>query len=286
MTLRLRKPFAYILLSATIATSLACTQRLKDYTQLTMQATALSGGAEITPESLEVAEATLEQRLAGLGAELAEIDIEDPDKIVVRVPQAVNVQAAQSVLTNTGQLYLRNQKADTEADLASNIADLQRLLVEQNTLLQQGKEREAEALQTQVDEKRSAIANLFEPSNLTGDMLHDARARPSDSAPGTWDVNIQFNEEGTQLFADQTKQMAGTGRAVGLFLDDVLLSTPTVAVDYAQTGIQKGTAVISGNFTQAAAKELEIQLKSGALPVELETLEVISSDEIAANEDY
>lgn len=286
MTLRLRKPFAYILLSATIATSLACTQRLKDYTQLTMQATALSGGAEITPESLEVAEATLEQRLAGLGAELAEIDIEDPDKIVVRVPQAVNVQAAQSVLTNTGQLYLRNQKADTEADLAGNIADLQRLLVEQNTLLQQGKEREAEALQTQVDEKRSAIANLFEPSNLTGDMLHDARARPSDSAPGTWDVNIQFNEEGTQLFADQTKQMAGTGRAVGLFLDDVLLSTPTVAVDYAQTGIQKGTAVISGNFTQAAAKELEIQLKSGALPVELETLEVISSDEIAANEDY
>ncbi|MEO1446237.1 MAG: hypothetical protein AAFV46_08375, partial [Cyanobacteria bacterium J06635_11] len=87
------------------------------------------------------------------------------------------------------------------------------------------------------------------------------------------------------LFAEQTKLMAGTGRTIGLFLDNVLLSTPVVSVDFADKGIDSGSAVISGNFTKAAAKALEIQLKSGALPVALKTLAIVtSSDEPSAEE--
>ena len=292
-----------ILLSLALLSSLsfACSSRLKDYTQITLQAPTLTADeasekasekaseetnretdkaadTETSANPLEAAKTTLEKRLIGLGIELAEIEIAEPNEIIVRLPQTVNAQAVQTLLTNTGQLYLRNQKPDTAEELAQGIAELQRLLVEQNTRSQQGKTDEAQALQAQIDDTRSAIATLFEPSTLTGDKLHDARARPSDSAPGTWDVNIQFNEEGDVLFAEQTKQMAGTGRAVGLFLDDVLLSTPTVDVSYAQTGITGGTAVISGNFTQAAAEDLEIQLKSGALPITLETVAIVSSD--------
>ncbi|MEM6451419.1 MAG: hypothetical protein AAF703_14020 [Cyanobacteria bacterium P01_D01_bin.105] len=286
MTLRFSHLLPRFLLAATVAASFACTSQLREYTQLTMQAKSLANGTDVTPESLEAVEDILGKRLDGLGIALVEIETAEPDKIVVRLPQTVNVQAAQSVLTNTGQLYLRNQKPDTQADLANNIEELQRLLVEQNTLVQQAKVAEAEALQVAVNQARADIVVLFEPSELTGEMLHDARARPSDTAPGTWDVNIQFSEEGAALFAAQTKLMAGTGRAVGLFLDDVLLSTPVVDVGYAQTGITGGTAVISGNFTAVAAEELEVQLKSGALPVALETLAVTSSsDEAAASDD-
>lgn len=279
-----RKALAVAALVSTLA--LACTNRLKDYTQITLQATSLKDTEESTAEKedtnaalLESAKETVEDRLASLGVELAEVNTAEPNEIVVRLPQGVNAQTVQSLLTNTGQLYLRNQKPDTEEELAQGIADLQRLLVEQNTLTQTGKQAEAAALQAQIDERRKAISTLFEPSNLTGNMIHDARARPSDTAPGTWDVNIQFNEEGAELFAQQTKLMAGTGRAVGLFFDDVLLSTPIVDVSYAQTGITGGTAVISGNFTEEAAEELEIQLKSGALPVDLETVDIVSSDD-------
>ncbi|MFK8186134.1 MAG: hypothetical protein AB8B99_22395 [Phormidesmis sp.] len=270
-----RKPFIGIAILATLA--FGCTNRLKDYTQITLQAALTTD--ETTTDTLAATKTTVEKRLTGLGIELAEVETAEPNEIVVRVPPAINPQALQTLLTNTGQLYLRNQKPDTEDKLAQGIADLQRLLVEQNTLAQTGKLTEAEALQTQIDSTRSAISTLFEPSDLTGDMLHDARARPSNTATDTWDVNIQFNEEGAALFAAQTKQMAGTGRAVGLFLDDVLLSTPIVDVSYAQTGITGGTAVISGNFTEAAAEELEIQLKSGALPVALETVAIISSED-------
>lgn len=268
-----RKALIGVALLSTL--TLACTNKLKDYTQITLQTTAPESNAD----TLEAAKATVEKRLVGLGVELAEVETAETNEIVVRVPQAVNAQAVQSLLTKTGQLYLRNQKPDTADELAQGIAELQRLLVEQNTLTQTNKQAEAAALQVQIDETRSAIAQLFEASNLTGDMLHDARARASDIAAGTWDVNIQFNEEGADLFAEQTKLMAGTGRAVGLFLDDVLLSTPMVDVSYAQTGITGGTAVITGNFTEAAAKELEIQLKSGALPVPLETVEIVSSED-------
>jgi protein-export membrane protein SecD len=264
--------------------SMACAPGLTDYTQLTMQVVAPENGPENSPsaDSLDKTQAILETRLHGLGIETAEIDTPAPNQIVVRLPQTVNAQAAESILTNPGQLHLRNQKPNTEDQLASNIEDLQRLLVEQNTLAQTGKRAEADALQGQIEETRSAISALFEPSELTGEMLADARAKPSSEDSNIWEVNIQFNEQGAAKFAEQTKHMAGTGRAIGLFLDDVLLSTPVVDVAHALKGITGGTAVISGNFTAVAAKELEVQLKSGALPVTLSTVEITSSAQKAA----
>jgi preprotein translocase subunit SecD len=268
--------------------TVACVPRLKDYTQVTMQAMPLKGdtvvvndSAKLSADSLEQTQAILENRLNGLGIETAEIETLEPDRIVVRLPQTVNAQATEAVLTNPGQLHLRNQKTDTEAELASKIEDLQRLLVEQNTLAQTNQPDKADALQSQVDDTRSAISALFEPSKVTGETLLDARAKPSSESNDIWEVNIQFDAQGTKHFAEQTKQMAGTGRAIGLFLDDVLLSAPVVDVAYAVNGITGGTAVIAGHFTQIAAKELEVQLKSGALPVTLNTVEVTSTADSA-----
>ncbi|MGB3298321.1 MAG: hypothetical protein WBA76_08620 [Phormidesmis sp.] len=264
------------LLTAAVVSNVACTNRLRDYTQITMQASALDQGSEVSPENLAATQEILENRLTGLGVDFPEVEINAPDQIVVRLPQAVNVKAAEALLTNTGQLYLRNQKPDTEQNLAKNIEELQRLLVEQDTLNQTGKQAEAEALQAKINEIRSTISALFEPSQLTGKLLYDAKAQPSDRDRNLWEVTIRFDAEGADKFAEQTKLMAGTGRAVGLFLDSVLLSTPVVDVDYADTGITEGAAVISGDFTKAAAEALEVQLKSGALPVVLTTLGIVT----------
>ncbi len=268
-----------VAMTAAIVSVVACTNKLKDYTQVTMQASPLEGGPQLSAEDLDQTKTILETRLAGLGVELAEVETVEADQIVVRLPLAVNAQAAIDVLTNTGQLYLRNQKPDTEAELASNIADLQRLLIEQNTLAQTGKQTEADALQTQIDETRRAISDLFEPATITGDQLYDARLQRSAQSNDVWEVNIQFDEEGADRFAEQSKLMAGTGRSIGLFLDDVLLSTPLVDVAYAKNGITGGTALVSGNFTKDAAQDLQVQLKSGALPVMLEAVELISTSE-------
>lgn len=279
MAQRLSQLLPRFLLTAAVVSGVACANRLKDYTQVTMQASALEKGTEVSPENLKVTQTILEHRLMGLGLELAEVDIQAPDQIIVRLPQAANVKATEAVLTNTGQLYLRNQKPDTEKALARDIGDLQRLLVAQGTLVQTDKQAEAEALQGKIDQMRSAIASLFEASQLTGKLLYSAKSQPSRSVSSTWEVIIRFDKLGADKFAQQTKLMAGTGRAVGIFLDDVLLSAPVVDVAYAETGITEGAAVIAGDFTKDAAKELAVQLRSGALPVRLEAVGIVLVEE-------
>ena len=273
--------------TAAVGTALlsSCSTGLKEYQQVTLEVNVPSAelaadeGGE-TPDELDYlaeTEAVLARRLRGFGVETAEIESErEPERIVVRLPLAVDVTAAEDILTRKGQLYLRNEKPDTEAALSADIEDLQRLLVEQNTLVQTEQPAAAEALQPQIDEARGAIADFFEPSELTGERLQSAKAVREES--DVWAVLIQFDEEGAKMFAEQTKEMAGTGRVMGLFLDDVLLSTPVVDVSFVETGITGGEALIAGNFTEQGAKDLEIKLNSGALPVGLKTIEVTSTE--------
>lgn len=263
------------LLAAVVISGAACTPQVEDYTAVTMQASALEKGAEVNLQSLESTKIILENRLADLGIEPSEVEIIEPDKILVRLPQTADATATQALLTDIGQLYLRQQKPDTKADLAKGIEEVQRLLVEQNTLLQTNQQAKAESLQPQIDQARAVIQALFEPSGLTGEMLVDAQAVSSTTVgaqSNAWDVKIWLNAQGTDIFAEKTKALAGSDRAIGIFLDDVLLSAPLVDQGFAKTGITGGEALIAGNFTREAAIVLAAQLSNGALPVKLETV--------------
>ena len=74
------------------------------------------------------------------------------------------------------------------------------------------------------------------------------------------EVSLQFDDEGTRLFADITKE--NIGKPVAIYLDGAPISTPTV-----NSVITGGQAVIQGNFTPLEAKQLVGRLNSGALPV-------------------
>ena len=262
-------------------TSFACTSRLKDYTQVTMALTAPSS-EEVSEDRLEETTAILENRLLDIGIELAEVEAVEPNQVVVRLPLDADAQATEILLTNTGRLSLRSQKPDTQAELDSSIENLQRLLVELNTYLKTDELSRAEALQPQIDKARAAIVDLFGQSELTGAQVAQATARQATG--DVWEIDIQFDEQGAERFAAQTQEIAGTDRAIGIFLDEVLLSAPVVAADFAEAGITGGTAVISGNFTEIAAKSLEILLNSGALPVTLETVEITSTADTSASQ--
>jgi preprotein translocase subunit SecD len=129
-----------------------------------------------------------------------------------------------------------------------------------------------EALQAAIKDSNVAIRDLFAPATVTGEQLTDAFARPRQSG-NLWEVVIDFDADGAAKFTELSKNIAGTGRAIGIFLDDLLLSSPTVNVEYAETGITGGGAVISGNFTAESANDLAIQLRGGALPLPVDILE-------------
>ena len=87
-----------------------------------------------------------------------------------------------------------------------------------------------------------------------------------DSQTGKPQVGLKFNKKGTELFAAITKR--NIGKPVGIFLDNIPLTTPTV-----QTEIPDGSAVITGNFTTDEAKKLTIAINSGALPLPIRLVE-------------
>lgn len=79
-------------------------------------------------------------------------------------------------------------------------------------------------------------------------------------------VRIDFDGEGTKKFGEITKR--NLQQPVAIVIDNQLISSPTV-----QSEITDGTAIISGGFDIKSAKELAIALNSGALPVPINLIQ-------------
>jgi protein-export membrane protein SecD len=101
-------------------------------------------------------------------------------------------------------------------------------------------------------------------TGLTGRYLETASLEFAGSQVGKVanepQVSVKFNEEGSKLFAQITRD--NVGRQLGIFLDGELLSAPVI-----NESITGGTAIISGDFTIDEAKVLAENLKFGALPM-------------------
>lgn len=106
--------------------------------------------------------------------------------------------------------------------------------------------------------------SLFESTGLSGKHLKRATVE-FDQVTGIPQINLDFDREGSELFAKITKE--NIGKRIAIYLDGVPISAPTV-----QSEITNGQAVISGGFTLDEAKGLVRNLNSGALPVSIELI--------------
>lgn len=102
-------------------------------------------------------------------------------------------------------------------------------------------------------------------TDLTGADLTRSRVE-FDPQTGKPVVGIQFNSEGARKFQEITKRNIGSPLAI--VIDGQIITAPTV-----QQEISGGNAVITGNFTLEEARQLSIQLNSGALPVPVKIIE-------------
>ena len=116
-------------------------------------------------------------------------------------------------------------------------------------------------------------------TNISADDLDDAF--PSiEGTPPEPVVTIVFNESGRDAFFEVTGRVARNRDILAIYLDNVELVAPTVNTPGAQ-GIADGRAIISGgDFTTERVRTLAIQLRSGALPANLELSEERSVDAI------
>jgi preprotein translocase subunit SecD len=246
---------------------------LRGGTQLTMQVQTTDKVPKIGERELGAVQRVIENRVNGLGVSEAVVQSVGQDQLSIQLPGVSDPDKAERVLGGTAQMEFRNQKPGTEAALQA-LQTVERQHLAEQTALEGSDDSEAIATnQEELAYTQADILELFEKSELTGDKLRDAIAGPVGGPGGAWQVNIEFDDEGSDLFAQLTRNIAGTGRGLGIFLDNQLISAPRVDVDYAKAGIAGGRASISGNFNAESARDLEIQLRGGSLPLPVEIIE-------------
>ncbi len=109
-------------------------------------------------------------------------------------------------------------------------------------------------------------------TKLSGKNLKRASVQfnPNDNSP---EVTLEFDSEGSALFAEITKR--NIGKPLAIFLDAYVISAPTV-----NSEITGGQAVINGHFSLEEAQLLSQRLNAGALPV---PIELISQKNVGAS---
>jgi preprotein translocase subunit SecD len=120
------------------------------------------------------------------------------------------------------------------------------------------------------------IGKDFEATGLTGALLQKATLEFNQTT-GEPNVALQFNSEGSDLFAKITRE--NVNRRLAIFLDGSIESMPVIREE-----ITGGKASISGGFLGSTglkeAKDLVSNLNLGALPI---PIEIISTQSIGAS---
>lgn len=106
---------------------------------------------------------------------------------------------------------------------------------------------------------------LLSVAMIEGTDLAGATTRPPDQQSVEWGVDLDFDRQGTEAFAEISRTLVNTQKLFAIVLDGQVISAPTM-----NGLILDGNAQITGQFSQAEAESLATSLKYGALPITFE----------------
>ena len=281
---------------------------LKGGTHLVYQAD-FPEGTEEPKKAMDVDRAiyTIKRRIDKYGVTEPIIQKQGNDRILVQLPGITDVTEAKRLIEETAYLEFREveMRGGSPATLGDyldnnpttffeNVAGT-RIFVDKNGSPIAFLSKDEEGNLTYVDAEGNPL-NLEElkahrgalswipavgtidgqRKQLTGAYLTEARPiYPQQAISPKVEVGIKWNKEGAEIFnqaARRIKNKGGYGtqqRALGIFLDNELISSPQVYPPD-MVGKEYGdTASITGDFTLEEARLLAIQLESGALPMPL-----------------
>ncbi len=274
---------------------------LRGGSQLTLEVQPVTSTDNVKSEQLEAVLSVLDRRVNGLGVAESSLRTIGTNQLILELPGEQEPSKAARVLGKTALLEFRAQKAGTKVEMQKyqrlrnqfkniilidevsgkrnegfsevesrekNIQDLKTALNIKETSL--NKEEELEQIRQKINNE---ILRLFDTSYLTGSDLISAGRRQEQNL-SSWEVTLTFNKEGGDKFSKLTKSIAGSDRLLGIILDGEPISEASVGEQFKLAGITGGAATISGNFTADSARELEVQLRGGSLPLPVEIIQI------------
>jgi len=257
---------------------------------------------------------TIQRRIDKYGVTEPIIQKQEGERILVQLPGFTDIEAAKSLVEQTGFLEFRQVELNEEGSpvyLSQYLEDARTEFFNQgvagtrvfvndsnNPVVFLDKDEEGNLRFTdeagnllnleEVESRAEAVASETVPDSrvllswmpirgddgtqLTGDFLDMAAPGVIEKATGSeYQIDIEWNEEGGIIFDQIAQRIYDSGpygssqRALGIFLDSVLISSPQILQPTYQ-----GKGAITGSFTIDEVTHLANLLTSGALPMPLE----------------
>jgi preprotein translocase subunit SecD len=226
------------LLLSLLASAISCTKKSNEQgTQLIFRADLSQIGNESAALAMQGAISIITKRLDAYGLSNASVQQQGSDQIVVRLPGVTDTAAAINLIGKTAQVEFKEMVYDSSGNpvLDSN--------------------------GNPVWIPATAVSSSGQVIPLTGQYLKNNAKVVRNPMTNVPDVAFEFNSEGSRLFSQITGRLIG--KQLGIFLDNQLISSPTVMAQISASG------VIS-NIPLNDAEILVIQLNAGALPCPLQ----------------
>lgn len=202
---------------------------------------------QIADLAVRQAREVIERRINPEGVREPSIQTMGRNRIIVELPGVVDVEAARRLIERTGQLSFQ-MVVDT-APTAQELLDRYGGKTPEGTVILMGQEN------------GRRIAYLLEKeAKVTGADLKDARLGYDEY--GKVAVNFELNPKGAKRFGALTGR--NIGKRLAIVLEGKVQSAPVIRSKITDRG------QITGNFTPEEAAELQIVLRSGAMPAPVE----------------
>ncbi|MDP8921808.1 MAG: protein translocase subunit SecD [Chloroflexota bacterium] len=202
---------------------------LQGGTHLVLQADMSRAPGQDPQEVLRGVIQVLERRVNAYGVAEPVIQAQGNDRVIVELPGVKDIEEAKKLIGQTAQLDFRERDPATGQWKIATATGLD------------GQEKEL-------------TGQYFRPNSQ---VVFDPRTNQPQ-------VAFEFDDEGAHLFEQITRRLIG--QPLGIFLDNELISAPTVQAVISRNGVITGVPL-------QEARTLAIQLNAGAVPVPISIVE-------------
>ena len=226
---------------------------LQGGTQVMLEAD-IPEGREMQTGAMDTAKNIVERRVNSLGVSEAVVQAQGDNRITAELPGVSDPDQAIETIRSTGQLefvspegeFLQQGMVINTTNRPSSVADY--------------------LASADADPQAAPYGERTFPTAMTGDVLRTAIARQDQF--GIWEIGFELTGAGSDQFFAYTS--ANMGQPMAIVLDGVVLSAPVIQAAIRDQG------VITGQFSEAEANSLAIQMRYGSLPVPLKVVDVRS----------
>ena len=215
-------------------------------------------GGTVSADDMEKSRSIIEQRVNALGASEAVVQLQGTDQILVQIPGLSDTETALATIGKTGQLEFARLDSFTDSDVQTKIENGQ--YGTNGTVTDDFGNTFSSGTVEHLKVESGTYTPLITGSNITKVDIGRASETSTD-----YSVNVTLDSEGTQAFAEATKELASSKGKIVIILDGEVQSAPAV-----QSEITGGQVSITGGYDRDGASSMQTVLESGSLPVSFE----------------